>query len=284
MDRRKCFYGLLIMLTFLSGCQTFRKITGSNEYYRHGRYPVDGRNFSPVDKWLAEHSAPVPDDSEGSLNPYVLHVINAYPRDGSYPYRCIKEPEYDLYLGATQDLWYKGRIISKAHPNGTRCSYCCGLTFEVLFRAMQLRNIQKGIDPDDFNGMTFYDLFNLLQIWFIEGKDDSPQIGIEYYGLGKKITDFEEAKGGDFADFDRNNKSGHSVIFIEWARDEKGKITGFKYFSSNSKGVGYITEHFSDSGGKVLRNSIRLARVGSIENYKPFDRKKIPLRREYYAP
>ncbi len=243
-------------------------------------YPVDGRNFSPVDRFLAR-ATPVIDDSEGSLNPYVLKVIDAYPLEaGAYPYRC-KPLEYDVYLGTTQNLYYKGQRVTKAHPDNTRSSYCCGLTFEVFVRTMQLRNIQKGLDPDDFNGMTFRDLFNMLQFWYIEGKGDSPQKAIEYYGLGRKITDWEEAKPGDFCDFSRNNKTGHSVIFIGWERDPEGKIVGMEYFSSNSRGVGFQTEYFSDSGGKVLRNWVRLARVGSIENYQPFDRTKIPVRKAY---
>jgi hypothetical protein len=243
-------------------------------------YPVDGRNFSPVDRFLAR-ATPVLDDCAGSLNPYVLKVIDAYPLGiESYPYRC-KPLEYDVYLGATQTLYYKGQAVTKAHPNNTRCSYCCGLTFEIFVRAMKLRNIQKGVDPDDFNGMTFTDLFNLLQIWYIEGEGDSPQRGIEYYGLGRKISDWEEAEPGDFCDFSRNNGSGHSVIFIGWERDPQGKIVGMEYFSSNSRGVGYLTEYFSDSGGKVLREWVRLARVGSIKDYKPFDRSKIPVRKAY---
>jgi hypothetical protein len=278
-----CYFRFFILfmtsVLFLNGCKT----TMTNEDYRAQRYPVDGRNFSPVDKYLA--NAPlVTDDEEGALNPYVLKVIEAYPTDGSYPYRCIKAPEYDLYMGVTQDIYYKGRVVAKAHPNNTRCSYCCGLTFEIFVRAMKERNMQKGLDPDDFNGMSFFDLHNLLQLWYIEGEGDSPQRGIELYGLGKKIENWEEAKAGDFLDFSRNNGSGHSVIFIEWARDDAGKINGFKYFSSNSRGVGYITEYFADSGvegGKVLKKWFRLARVGSVENYKPFDRTKIPIRRTY---
>jgi hypothetical protein len=246
-------------------------------------YPVDGRNFSPVDKFLAR-ATPVLDDADGDLNPYVLKVIDAYPPPGTgeYPYRC-KPLEYDKYLGVTQDLYYQGRIVAKAHPNGTRCSYCCGLTFEVLYRAMKLRNTQKGIDPDNFNNMTFYDLFNLIQLWYIEGEDDSPQKAIQFYGLGKKITNWEEAKAGDFCDFSRNNSSGHSVIFIRWVKNPEGKITGLEYFSSNSRGIGYLTEYFSDTGGRIVRDWVRLARVGSIENYKPIDRSIIPIR-QAYAP
>ncbi len=134
-------------------------------------YPVDERGFSPVDKALAKAYARedmVADDAEGSLNPYLLKVISGYPLDGSYQYHCSWDPrEYDIYNGVTQDLWYKGMVVAKAYPDGSRCSYCCGFTFEVFVRAMKLRNIQKGLDPDDFNGLTFNDLFNLLQIWYI---------------------------------------------------------------------------------------------------------------------
>ena len=251
----------------------------SIEDFRRSKYPVDGRNFSPVDQKVAKLGV-VQDDAEGSLDPYVLAIAGCYPTDGSYPYRC-KPLEYDLYNGVTQDIWYKSRIVAKAHPNWTRCSYCCGLTFEVFCRAMQYRNIQKGLDPDDFNGMSFTDLFNLLQLWYIEGPGDSPQFGIAAYGLGKKIENLEDARPGDFLDFSRSNKTGHSVIFIEWKRNTDGKITGFKYFSSNSPGVGYGTEYFVESGGKVLHEYFRLARVGSIEQYQKFDRTKIPFRRAY---
>jgi len=273
--KKTVFYVLIFsfIIVFVSGCSLFQIKCERKPY------PVDGRNFSPVDKWIAR-ATPVLDDKEKSLNPYVLKIIDSYPIDGSYPYRC-KPLEYDLYNGVSQNLWYKGRVVAKTHPNGTRCSYCCGLTFEILYRAMQFRNIQKGLDPDDFNGMSFHDLFNLLQLWYIEGEMDSPQKGIEYYGLGKKITNWEEAKAGDFCDISRNNSTGHSIIFINWIRDKNKKIIGMKYFSSNSSGVGYGREYFSDTGGKVLRNWVRLARVGSIENYQKFDRTKIPDRKAY---
>ena len=163
--------------------------TAKRYNYTPRPYPVDERGFSPVDKALAKAYARedmVTDDAEGSLNPYVLKVISAYPLDGSYPYHCGWTPrEYDIYNGVTQDMWYKGMVVAKAYPDGSRCSYCCGFTFEVFVRAMKLRNVQKGLDPDDFNGMTFSDLFNMLQFWYIEGPGDSEQRGITSYGLGR---------------------------------------------------------------------------------------------------
>jgi hypothetical protein len=256
-------------------------------------YPVDERGFSPVDKALAKAYAReemVTDDSEGSLNPYVLKVISGFPLDGSYPYHCSWEPrEYDIYNGVTQDMWYKGMVVAKAYPDGSRCSYCCGYTFEVFLRAMKLRNIQKGLDPDDFNGMTFSDLFNMLQLWYIEGKGDSEQRGITCYGLGRAITNFDDVHPGDFLSYDAAPSGGHSVIFIDWLRNDEGKITGFKYFSSNlsgTHGVGYGSGRFSDvnpNGRGILRKSLRIARVGAIKDYAKFDRVNIP-QRNAYAP
>lgn len=255
-------------------------------------YPVDEYGFSPVDRALAKAYAcedMVPDDAEGSLNPYVLKVISAYPLDGSYPYHCSWNPrEYDIYNGVTQDLWYQGMVVAKAYPDGSRCSYCCGFTFEVFVRAMKLRNVQKGLDPDDFNGMTFHDLFNMLQIWYIEGKGDSEQRAIVAYGLGRAITNFDDVRPGDFLSYDSAPSGGHSAIFIDWLRDEQGRIVGLKYFSSNltgSKGVGYGQGRFSDvnHGRGIVRSSLRIGRVGAIRDYVKFDRSKIP-RRNAYAP
>jgi hypothetical protein len=256
-------------------------------------YPVDERGFSPVDKSLAKAYAReemITDDAEGSLNPYVLKVISGYPLDGSYAYHCSWEPrEYDIYNGVTQDLWYKGMVVAKAYPDGSRCSYCCGFTFEVFVRAMKLRNIQKGLDADDFNGMTFNDLFNMLQLWYIEGPGDSEQRGITSYGLGRAITNFDDVRPGDFLSYSTTPSGGHSVVFIDWLRDGDNKIIGFKYFSSNlsaTHGVGYGSGRFSDvnkNGRGILRKSLRIGRVGAIKDYARFDRAAIP-QRNAYAP
>jgi hypothetical protein len=144
--------------------------------------------------------------------------------------------------------------------------------------------VQNGLDPDDFNGMTFYDLFNLLQLWYIEGPGDCERRGIVAYGLGRAITDLEQVRPGDFLSYDTTPAGGHSVIFIDWLRDAQSKIVGLKFFSSNLSGVGYGTGRFSDSnpnGRGLLRNSLRIARVGAIKDYKPFDRAAIPQRNAY---
>jgi hypothetical protein len=48
--------------------------------------------------------------------------------------------------------------------------------------------------------------------------------------------------------------------------------------------VGYGTGRFSDStanGRGLLRKSLRIARVGAIQDYKPFERAAIPQRNAY---
>jgi len=258
-------------------------------------YPVDERGFSPVDKALAPAYARedmVSNDADGSLNPFVLKVISAYPTNGTYHYHCSWNPrEYDIYNGVTEDLWYRGMVVAKAYPDGSRCSYCCGFTFEAFVRAMKLRNIQNGLDPDDFNGMTFNDLFNALQLWYIEGKGDSEQRAIVGYGLGTAVTNFDDARPGDFLSYSTTPSGGHSVIFMGWLRDDANdtnKITGLRYFSSNlsSDGIGFGQAHFSDctrNGHGVLRNYTIIGHVGAIKDYKPFNRLDIP-QRNAYAP
>jgi len=255
-------------------------------------YPVDERGFSPVDKALAKAYARediVAPDPQGDLNPYILKVISGYPLDGSYQYHCSWTPrEYDIYNGVTQDLWYHGMVVAKAYPDGSRCSYCCGFTFEVFVRAMKLRNLQLGLDPDDFNGMTFNDLFNALQLWYIEGSGDSEQRAITCYGLGHAVTNLDDVRPGDFLSYSSAPSGGHSVIFLNWLRDDQNQIVGLRYFSSNlsgTHGVGYGQAHFSDAnhGRGVLRNSLHIGRVDAIADYKKFDRAQIP-QRNAYAP
>jgi hypothetical protein len=269
-----------------------REINPSQRRYTYTPcvYPVDDRGFSPVGKALAAAYARediVTNDDEGSLNPFVLKVISAYPTNGTYQYHCSWKPrEYDIYNGVTEDLWYRGMVVAKAYPDGSRVSYCCGFTFEVFVRAMKLRNIQDGLDPDDFNGMTFNDLFNALQFWYIEGKGDSEQRAIVSYGLGNAVTNFEDARPGDFLSYSTTPAGGHAVIFMGWLRDQQNQIIGLRYFSSNlsSNSIGFGQAHFSDwnkTGHGVLRNSVKIGHVGAIKNYHPFNRLEIPERNAY---
>ena len=96
------------------------------------------------------------------------------------------------------------------------------------------------------------------------------------YGLGIQITNLHDAKAGDFIDFSRI-KSGHTAVFINWLKDDKGNIVGFKYWSTqgSTNGISYKEEYFSDNPqgnfkGTVDRKQLYIGRVLSIANYRSF--------------
>ena len=215
--------------------------------------------------------APATPVGDTDLNSYVLTVIAGY-KPGNYPY--LLNTDYQNYNGVTEDLYYGGRIVAKAHPSGNRASHCSGITFEVFFKAMQARNRKLGLSPDDFNGMTFAQLKDFQMLWYVasgEKKYNNLAVAIEKYGLGKQIHNWEEAKSGDFLDLSRTNHTGHSVVFIDWVRDDEGKIIGLHYWSSqaSTNGIAYCTEYFTYSGkGNVMPDHIYIGRVLPVSSYK----------------
>lgn len=212
------------------------------------------------------------------LNNYVLKVIPSY-EGGKYPY--LLNTDYDHYNGVTQNIIYQGSIIAKADPDGSRSSHCVGLTYEVFFKAMQERNKEAGISSDNFNNMTINNMKDFMLTWYnAEGipksKGDQLAGAIVKYGLGTQIKKLEDAKAGDFIDFSRT-KSGHTAVFVNWIRDDKSNIVGFKYWSTqeSTNGIAYKVEYFSDNPesafkGTVNRNELYIGRIGPISNYKSF--------------
>jgi len=74
---------------------------------------------------------------------------------------------------------------------------------------MKLRNVQKGSILMTSMAMNFRDLFNTLQLWYIEGKGDCERRAIVSYGLGRAITNFDEVRAGDFLSYDTRPAGGH---------------------------------------------------------------------------
>jgi hypothetical protein len=215
---------------------------------------------------------------KSELNDYVLKVIPAY-EGGKYPY--LLNTDYDHYNGVTENILYQGSLIAKANPDRSKSSHCVGLTYEVFFKAMQERNKEAGVSPDNFNNMTINNMRDFMLTWYNaeetpKSKGDQLAGAIVKYGLGTQITRLEDAKVGDFIDFSRT-KSGHTAVFIKWLRDDKGNIVGFKYWSTqeSTNGIAYKEEYFSDNPeevfkGAVNRNQLYIGRVGSIANYRSF--------------
>ncbi len=221
-----------------------------------------------------------PDSSyDTTLNSYVLDVIKSYPI-GRYPYLLNKD--YANYNGVTVNLYYKDRLLLKAHPSGNRASHCSGITFEVFFKAMQNRNKKLGLDPDDFNGMSYDQLHDFVLTWYVANGNkgvNNVATAVEKYGIGRRITSLENARAGDFMDISRENNTGHTVVFLNWLKDEKGRIIGLKYWSSqeSTNGINYKEEYFNvpDANGQkygnVMINHVYIARVSPVKDYKKLD-------------
>jgi len=211
-----------------------------------------------------------------SLNSYVAKAISTY-EIGKYPY--LLNTDYDHYNGVTQDIVYTGTTLLRANPDGSQSSHCVGLTFEVFFKAMQARNTDAGISKDNFNNMSFENMTDFMLTWYNalgtpKSQGDQLAGAIEKYGVGTRITNLEDAKTGDFVDLSRTS-SGHTVVFMNWIRDNTNNIIGFKYWSTqgSTNGINYKEEYFSDSGkGTIDRSQLYIGRVGSLENYKSFNK------------
>ncbi|AOY75241.1 hypothetical protein [Clostridium formicaceticum] len=213
------------------------------------------------------------------LNPYVLQVIKSYKiAGGRYPY--LLNNDYANYNGVTTTLHYQNQELLKAHPSGNRASHCSGITFEVFFKAMQARNRQLGISPDNFNNMTWDELYDFVLTWYAAKGPKSQSniaVAVEKYGVGQRIRNLEEAAAGDFIDISRENNTGHTAVFLEWIR-EGNQIIGFKYWSSqdSTRGIQYNQEYFnviSPNGkkyGNVMIDRVYVARVLPVSQYKPF--------------
>lgn len=229
--------------------------------------PTEGTTGKP-DSSLSQH-----------LNPYVLEIIKTYKiGNGRYPY--LLNNDYDNYNGVTTTLYYQNQVLLKAHPSGNRASHCSGITFEVFYRAMEARNKRFGIAADNFNGMTWDELFDFVLHWYAAQGPKSQSniaIAVEKYGVGQRINRLEDARPGDFIDFSRENSTGHTAVFLDWIK-EGDKIVGFKYWSSqgSTNGINYVQEYFnllSPKGkkyGNVIIDRVYIARVVPINQYRSF--------------
>jgi hypothetical protein len=217
-----------------------------------------------------------PSKTDQDLNSFVLEVIKNY--NGNYPYLLNKD--YGNYNGVTANIYYQDKLLLKAHPSGNRANHCVGITFEVFFKAMQERNKHAGLSFDNINGMTADELRDLILLWYVASgnkQNSNITLAVEKYGIGKRIHEFESAKGGDFIDISRTNGTGHTAVFIDWLK-ENGKIIGLRYWSSQGStgGISYNEEYFniqdgnSNNYGNLLIDQVYIARVLPITEYSAF--------------
>lgn len=186
-------------------------------------WPIAGAAEPQVAKTAEETKGP---------NADVLEIAYGYEDGGTYKWKGSGVPEELRFAGE--------QILPKG--DGT---FCCGYTLAVVFKAAEKRGLlaEKSVN----------EVRQLHKCWYgdtDDSKETLVQYALERLHLGQAI-EHDDAQPGDFVQFWRTNKSGHSVIFLEWIVDG-GKRIGVKYRSSQklTDGIGDRIEYFSDAEGK----------------------------------
>ena len=165
------------------------------------------------------------DDAPQSFNDHVIAVIEEIPEGQGYTWP-VDDPGAG---GCIEDVVHDGVRLLKAVPPST---YCCGLTFEVMFRAFK----RAGITPP-FDATTAR---RVRDRWFITraAYRKGPANALPRYGLG--IDTSADPQPGDFAQLWRENGTGHSVVVLDFDR-KAGALT---YWSTQAStdGIGIRTE------------------------------------------
>ena len=178
------------------------------------------------------------------LNDHVIKEAMKY-EGGSYVWKGSGCP-VDLVMGET--------VLFPKSPVG---SFCSGYTFTVLFNTLKSNNLHEKLSVDEWK--------KFQQHWYGNtsiAAETQCLYALSQIGMGEEIA-HEDAKAGDFVQFWRNNKTGHSVIFLAWVRDSKGKIVGMRYRSSQkfTNGIGERTETIGLGEKELNRNRIYIVRL-----------------------
>jgi hypothetical protein len=201
------------------------------------------------------HSQPI----DGGFSRYVLATV-----------KMLGETRAAKGYGAaafTQDLVFGDKGTLKAtHPPLTMC---VAAQLEVLVEALNAyardtkdyspfhflpKETWEQLRPIDLRGM----------IWIVKNShSDGAVSAFERFGMGGRLA-FKDLFPGTFVNLNRNNKTGHAVIFLGYI-DKSGndldkysdKVAGFKYFSSQGLhkpdgGLGYRWGFFEDTGCPTL--------------------------------
>ena len=208
--------------------------------------------------WLAACAAEQPARGEPTFNDDVLAIAATYPTDGTHGYHW---PKKGSWLGITRDLHYDGALFAEGDPRA-RC-HCSGLTFEVFLRAWQ-RRAERGDASARIRDWDAESLRRFQGQWFgVTGDRATLHTALVSNALGRRVTDREEARPGDFVQLWRHSGSGHSAVFRGWERDGTGHITGIRYWSTqgSTNGIAVKTESFGTEGSTVKPDELYVVRV-----------------------
>lgn len=180
-----------------------------------------------------------------NLNVAFLNQAQLYPDGGEYIWSST---------GCPEALRHGPDTLLKRSKAGT---YCSGFTFTVFFKVMQTYGC--------FDTLSLQSLRSIQQDWYgntNEAAETQCLHVLEKWNWGQKVK-MEDALPGDFLQFWRNNKTGHSALFLGWERDSQGNIIGVRYRSSQRKtnGIGEMVEPVGEGSRSLNPKRIYLCRV-----------------------
>ncbi len=162
----------------------------------------------------------------------VVEIAQGFPDGGGYEWKGTGVPE---------DVSFNDKIILAKG----KATYCSGFTFAVAMKAASERGLLKTKATEQVQGFQ--------KEWYGATKESAETqcaYASEKLGIGKPVAS-KDAKPGDFLQLWRTNKSGHSVVFLEWVT-VAGRPIGVKYRSSqtSTNGIGDRVEYFTGVPGK----------------------------------
>jgi hypothetical protein len=187
--------------------------------------------------------------SEAGRAADVVDVARSFPDGGGYD-KAWKG------TGVPEDvLFNKERILARDDQG----SYCCGYTFAVAMKVATERGLLRGKSVEDIR--------KFQKQWYgatEESAETQCVLAAETLGIGKEVAT-QAAQPGDFLQLWRSNKSGHSVIFLDWVRRD-GQPIGLKYRSSqgSTDGIADHVEYFAGVEGvkgSVLPERLHFCRL-----------------------
>ena len=162
----------------------------------------------------------------------VVDIARTFPDGGGYEWKGTGVPE---------DIRFKGKtILAKG-----KATYCSGFTFAVVMKTANERGLLKDKRTEQIQ--------SFQKEWYgatKESRETQCAYAIEKFGIGQHVA-IKDAKPGDFLQLWRKNKSGHSVVFLDWVVAD-GRPIGVRYRSTQTltNGIGDRVEYFADTPGK----------------------------------
>jgi hypothetical protein len=183
-------------------------------------------------------------------NSRVMELVSDYPDKGFGGYRW---PAKRGTHGTTRDLFHDEKRIARVGAG----NHCVGITFELMWRAVSAT-------PSAVESLTQSQARRLRRLWFVpEAGGMGPAEALPALGLGKRISDWEEARAGDFIQvWNKERTFGHSAVFLAWIRNKEQSIVGVEYWSSQpwTEGIG-ASDFAIGQGGDIDPDAVFIARL-----------------------